>query len=33
MFKKSQLAERGIHYVEDQKINKMYATTDGNLFY
>ena len=33
MFNKAQLAERGRHYFDDQKINKMYATTDGNFFY
>ena len=33
MFNKAQLSERGRHYFDDQKINKMYATTDGNLFY
>ena len=33
MFTKAQLAERGIHYFDDSKVSKMYATTDGNFFY
>lgn len=33
MFNKAELAERGRHYFDDKKINKMYATTDGNFFY
>ena len=33
MFNKAQLVERGRHYFDDQKTNKMYATTDGNFFY
>lgn len=33
MFNKAELVERGRHYFDDPKINKMYATTDGNFFY
>lgn len=33
MFNKAELVERGRHYFDDQKINKMYATTDSNFFY
>lgn len=33
MFNKAQLIERGRHYFDDSKIDKMYATPDGNFFY
>lgn len=33
MFDKAQLIERGRHYFDDSKTDKMYATTDGNFFY